>query len=574
MTAALCTAGLTAHPAPAAAATTPPRGDVIANLFEWNWSSVAGECTSVLGPAGYGAVQVAPPEESVSLPGNSPAHPWWEVYQPVSYQVNSRLGNRTAFAAMVTACHNAGVKVYADAVLNHMTGQGNTGYAGTTFADKYDYPGLYSSADFHHYPADCPNSDGQIHDYNNQTDVQKCELEELSDLRTESSYVQGKLAGYLNDLISLGVDGFRLDAAKHINVNDLAAIKAKLTKSVLLYQEVMPGGAVNPSAYEGNGKVLEFTYGQKLKQQFQGSIANLQTFGQSWGLEPSGSSVTFVDNHDTDRNGSTLSYKDGSTYRLATIFSLAWGYGQPQVYSSFTFSSNDQSPPADGNGFVTNTDCGSAGTWLCEDRQQAITGMVGWHNAVAGQAVANWWSDGANTISFSRGAAGFVAVNNGYNSVTRTFSTGLPAGTYCDVIHGSASGSSCTGQLVTVDGSHNASITVPAQDAVAFDVDSTATTSTGVAVTFNENATTSYGQNIFVVGDNAQLGAWNPALATALAANAYPVWKTTVWLPKNTAIQYKYVKKNPDGSVTWEGSSNRTANTGSGSTLALNDSWR
>ena len=575
---ALVAAGLVAaaftSTAPAAASTTPPRGDVIANLFEWNWNSISSECTNVLGPSGYGGVQVAPPEESVTLPSNSPAHPWWEVYQPVSYQLNSRMGNRTAFAAMVSTCHNAGVKVYADAVLNHMTGQGNTGYGGTTFTDKYTYPGLYSQPDFHHYPADCPNSDGQIHDYSNQTDVQECELEQLADLRTESSYVRGKLAGYLNDLISLGVDGFRLDAAKHINDNDIAAIKAQLTKSVLIYQEVMPGGAVNPPAYEGTGKVLEFTYGQKLKQQFQGSIANLQTFGQSWGLEPSASSVTFVDNHDTDRNGSTLSYKDGSVYQLANIFSLAWGYGQPQVYSSFTFSNNDQSPPADANGFVTNTDCGSIGTWLCEDRQQAITGMVGWHNAVAGQAVANWWSDGSNVISFSRGSAGFVAINNNYASVTRIFSTGMAAGTYCDVIHGTPSGNNCSGPLVTVDSSHNATITVPAQGAVAFDLDSTATTGTAVAVTFNENATTSFGQNVYVVGDNALLGAWNPNLATALSSGGYPVWSTTVWLPKNTAIQYKYLKKNPDGSVTWEGSSNRTANTGTSSTLTLNDSWR
>jgi len=555
-----------------AAASTPPRGDVIANLFMWNWSSVAGECTNVLGPNGYGAVQVAPPEESITLAGAG--HPWWEVYQPVSYQVSSRMGNRTAFAAMVTACHNAGVKVYADAVLNHTTNQGNTGYAGTTFTDKYTYPGLYGSQDFHHYSADCPNSDGQVHDYNNQTDVQKCELDSLADLRTESSYVRGKLAGYLNDLISLGVDGFRLDAAKHINAADIAAIKAQLTKSVLLYQEVIPGGAVNPAAYEGNGKVLEFVYGQKLKEQFNGSIANLQTFGQSWGMEPSSASVTFVDNHDTDRNGSTLSYKDGSKYQLANLFSLAWGYGMPQVYASFTFSTRDQSPPADGGGFVTATDCGSAGTWLCEDRQQAVLGMVGWHNAVAGNAVANWWSDGNNVISFSRGSAGFIAMNNTYAAVTRTFATGMAAGTYCDVVHGTASGTTCSGPLVTVDSAHNATITVPAQSAVAFDSYSTASTSSAVAVTFNENATTTFGQNVFVVGDNTLLGVWNTNLATALSSGGYPVWSTTIWLPKNTAIQYKYIKKNPDGTVTWEGSSNRTANTGTGSTLTLNDTWR
>ena len=30
---------------------------VIAQMFEWNWDSVAAECTSFLGPAGYGYVQ-------------------------------------------------------------------------------------------------------------------------------------------------------------------------------------------------------------------------------------------------------------------------------------------------------------------------------------------------------------------------------------------------------------------------------------------------------------------------------------------------------------------------------------
>ncbi|MDT0261178.1 carbohydrate-binding module family 20 domain-containing protein [Jatrophihabitans lederbergiae] len=561
-----------------AAATVAPRGDVIANLFEWNWASVSAECTNVLGPDGYGAVQVAPPQESVTLPGNSPAHPWWEVYQPVSYQLNSRMGNRAAFTSMVSACHAAGVKVYADAVLNHMTGQGATGYAGTDFTNKYTYPGLYGSQDFHHYPADCPNSSGLVTDYNNQTDVQKCELVSLSDLRTESSYVRGKLAAYLNDLLSVGVDGFRLDAAKHINAADIAAIQSQLTRAAFVYQEVMPGGAVNPPAYEANGSVLEFSYGQQLKTRFQSTIAGLQTFGSS-GLEPSAESVTFVDNHDTDRNGSTLSYKDGATYQLANVYSLARGYGTPQVYASFTFSNNDQSPPADGNGFVTATNCGN-GAWSCQDRTLSTVGMVGWHNAVGTAAVANWWSDGSNVISFSRGTAGFVAINNSDSATTRTFAIGLAAGTYCDVIHGTASGTTCSGPTVTVDASHNASITVAAKDAVAFDIDSTVTgggsqpPASTVAVSFHEYATTTYGQNVFVVGDIAALGGWDTSKAVALSSAGYPTWSGTVIVPAGTSFQYKYLKKNPDGSITWEGSSNRTASSGTGSTLSLSDTWR
>lgn len=446
-----------------------PAHDVIANLFEWNWDSVASECTNVLGPGGYGAVQVAPPEESISLPGNTPPHPWWEVYQPVSYRLTSRMGNRSQFAAMVTACHRAGVKVYADVVLNHMTSQSSgTGYGRSTVSDKYTYPNLYSYGDFHH-ASDCPSPDGGVDDYNSQTQVQECELLGLADLRTESDRVRGTEANFLNDLISLGVDGFRVDAAKHINDRDIAGIESSLANSVYVYQEIMPGGAVNPPMYEGTGDILEFTYGQKLKAQFQGNISNLQTFGQSWGLEPSASSVTFVDNHDTDRNGSTLSYKDGSTYILANIFHLAWGYGTPQVYSSFVFSSNDQSPPASSEGAVTDTNC-STGAWSCIDRQQAIVGMVGWHNAVSGTLVAHWWSDGSNAIAFSRGARGFVAINNGNSTMSRTFTTGLPAGRYCDVVHGRYAGGSCRGPTVIVDGSGRATVRIAARDAVAIDV--------------------------------------------------------------------------------------------------------
>lgn len=428
--------------------------DVIANLFEWNWPSVGAECTNTLGPAGYGGVQVAPPEDSMSRAG----HPWWEVYQPADYSLTSRMGDRAQFAAMVSACHAAGVRVYADAVLNHMTGQGATSYGGVSFS-KYDYPGLYSGNDFHHYPADCPESDNQIHNYDNAAEVQHCELESLSDLRTESDYVRGKLAGYLNDLLSLGVDGFRLDAAKHIGPTDIGAIEAKLSRKAYIYQEVMYGGAVEPNQFEGTGDLLEFNYADFLKKQFTSQISYLKTFGQSWGMEPGDRSVVFVANHDTERNGSTLSYKDGATYTLAHVFELAWPFGTPQVYAGFDFNGTDDPPPSDSAGHVTATACGSG--WECADRWKPITGMVGFHNATRGTAVANWWDDGSNLIAFSRGDKGWLAVNNGAAPASRTFATGLPAGAYHDLIH--------DGGTVTVDGKGNATVTVPAHDAVAVD---------------------------------------------------------------------------------------------------------
>jgi alpha-amylase len=457
------------------------RHDVIANLFEWNWPSIAGECTAVLGPAGYGGVQVAPPQDSLSLSGPAPVHPWWEVYQPVDYHLTSRMGNEAQFRRMVASCRRAGVRVYVDAVINHMTGQGDVSYGGVHYS-KYDYPGLYTPADFHHTPGDCPTADGNIDDFNNYLQVIKCELVSLSDLRTESPHVRATLAGYLNKLLRYGVSGFRVDAAKHVGQADLAAIEARLHRTVdgtrpYIALEVPPGGPgkLSPWAFRSVGHLLGFDFAQQIHDAFKsyvtppgGNITDLQVFGEDSGLLPSRDSLAFVENHDSERNGSTLSYKDGPLNVLATELMLARGYGRPEVYASFTFANRDDSPPADANGFVTDTNCASP-QWSCTDRIRGVANMVGWHNAVGRAPVANWYDDGVDLIAFSRGRRGWIAMTKETAAATRTFHTGLPAGRYCDLIHGTLRRGACSGPTVVVDAAGDATVTVPALDAVAID---------------------------------------------------------------------------------------------------------
>ncbi len=460
------------------------RGDVIANLFEWNWNSVASECTSVLGPAGYGGVQVSPPQDSLSRQpsAGTPIHPWWEVYQPVDYNLTSRMGNESQFKSMVATCRKAGVKVYVDAVINHMTGQGDTSYGGVHYS-KYTYPGIYTSTDFHHYPADCPTPDGNIDDFNNYLQVTKCELVSLADLRTESNKVRDTLAAYLNKLLSYGVSGFRVDAAKHIGQVDLAAIESRLRNTIdgtrpYFALEVQLGGPgkLAPQAFEGQGSLLGFDFATQIQAAFKsytqtpipgGNITDLKVFGEASGLLPSDKTLVFVENHDTERNGATLNYKDGSTNTIATEFMLAEGYGTPQVYASFAWNKSDDSPPSDANGFVTNTDCNKG--WVCQDRITGIANMVGWHNYVGNAAIANWTDDGVNLIAFSRGNRGWITINNATTAKTMTFNTGLAPGTYCDIIHGSISQGSCSGPTITVGSGGVASVTVAGKDSVALD---------------------------------------------------------------------------------------------------------
>ena len=93
-------------------------GDVAVHLFEWRWVDIAAECETVLGPAGFKAVQISPPQEH----SITPSYDWSERYQPVSYSVaRTRSGTEAQFIDMVTRCHNAGVDIIADAVINHMT---------------------------------------------------------------------------------------------------------------------------------------------------------------------------------------------------------------------------------------------------------------------------------------------------------------------------------------------------------------------------------------------------------------------------------------------------------------------
>ncbi|MGA4956204.1 CBM20 domain-containing protein [Streptomyces lavendulocolor] len=97
-----------------------------------------------------------------------------------------------------------------------------------------------------------------------------------------------------------------------------------------------------------------------------------------------------------------------------------------------------------------------------------------------------------------------------------------------------------------------------------------------VTATFRTTATTTWGQNLYVSGNVADLGAWDPAKALPLTTGSatYPVWNGTHQLPPHTIVEYKYLKKNPDGTITWENGDNRTVFTTSSGAVTLNDIWR
>ncbi|KAK0479068.1 glycoside hydrolase family 13 protein [Armillaria luteobubalina] len=548
---------------------------VIIQMFEWTWDSIASECTNFIGPAGYGFVQgklFSPPEEHIT------GAQWWTDYQPVTYTLTSKRGDRDEFANMIATCHAAGVKVIADTIFNHMTGMDSgTGVAGDTYT-HYVYPGIYQYQDFHHCTL---TSSGDIEDYTSRAQVQTCQLEGLADLATETEYVRGRLAEYANDLLSLGVDGFRLDAAKHIAADDLANITSRFSSSPYITQEVIwgAGEAVQPSEYVGIGDVQEFRYTTALQNAFGGgSISGLENLDSQGWISGSQANV-FVANHDTERNGNSLNVNSANNaYVIATIFSLAHSYGTPTILSSYQYSTTDDGAPNNGVGTCSGT--GGANGWYCQHRWIAFTGMVGFRNNVGSAGLTNWVSPQSSQIAFGRGSAGFVAINNAASDWTSSFTTSLADGSYCDVVGGTSSDGTCTGSGFTVSGGLFTA-TVPAHSAVAIHTGAIGTgsgsggSSGNVAVTFSETATTTFGENIFVVGSISQLGNWAPASSIALSPNNYPVWEATVSIPAGTVFQYKFIRKETDGSVVWESDPNRQATViSSGTTQTLSTTWR
>jgi alpha-amylase len=122
------------------------------------------------------------------------------------------------------------------------------------------------------------NGSDDIVDYGDRYEVQYCALVDVADLATGIDYVRGRIAAY--DLLSIGVDGFRLDASKQMPA-DIAAIKSRLSPPAYLYQEVSCGAGepVTPDEYVRTGDVLEFRYGTDLAKIFNTErLASLRMF--------------------------------------------------------------------------------------------------------------------------------------------------------------------------------------------------------------------------------------------------------------------------------------------------------
>jgi len=253
----------------------------IVEMFGWPHKDIEQECPT-LAKLGYLGVKVFPTMEQVmsTEPFSNILNPWYFMYQPVSYKLSGRMGTRDELRSMIKTCRSVGVRVYADAVVNHMTGGGNDANpkhrnpnAGCatwgakssslpggsspfytqdfvfTYGEDTDqpasqeFPGVpYGPTDFH--------CERPLNSWTSPLDLNAGWLTGLTDLNTEKANVQDRIADYMTDLLSIGFSGFRIDAAKHIQPDDLVGIFSRLNRNLggslpadfISWLEVLLGG--------------------------------------------------------------------------------------------------------------------------------------------------------------------------------------------------------------------------------------------------------------------------------------------------------------------------------------------
>ena len=223
-------------------------------LHCWNWSmNTIKNNLNDIADAGFKAIQLSPmqPQKDYYNGGNWEGQ-WWKLYQPLGFSIaqsgQNVLGTKEELRQMCEAAENKGIKVIVDVVANHLAGGGDTFLNG---AVREFEPDIYNQ-NLIHTLGDKTNSAG----YNNNSEyILRGAIGGFPDLQTESPVVQNRVLSLLKEYIDVGVDGFRFDAAKHIETPDDGELASNFWPTVL-------GGAT--SYAQGKGLPKPYYYGEIL----------------------------------------------------------------------------------------------------------------------------------------------------------------------------------------------------------------------------------------------------------------------------------------------------------------------
>ncbi|MBQ0098681.1 MAG: starch-binding protein [Oscillospiraceae bacterium] len=273
--------------------------------------------------AGFSAIQTSPVQQPKDFGGWNDINQWWKLYQPISFTVaqnDSWLGSKSDLTSLCNEAHKYGIKIICDIVANHTANDGSNGGVDWNLS-RYE-SNLYNGKDRYFHPyVDC--NDGSIRN------VVWGNIGE-PDLNTSDSYVQGRVTSLLKECVDCGVDGFRFDAAKHIETPDDGEYASNFWTNVL----------GNASSYAKSKKSKELYY--------YGEILNTVGNGRSYKSYSKFMSVT--DNVTSDKT--TASIKDN---RASSVANTNYNSGLEGKYLVLWGESHDTYMGDSGTGGYRNT---------------------------------------------------------------------------------------------------------------------------------------------------------------------------------------------------------------------------
>ena len=396
-------------------------------LHAWCWSfNAIKENMAAIKEAGYTSVQTSPINAVVVGNGGDKkfTNQWYYHYQPTAYTIgNYQLGTEAEFIEMNRVAEQYGIKIIVDAVLNHTT------------SDYSKVSSEIKSINNWTHGAD------RISNWNSREEVTQKSLLGLWELNTQNPEVQQYLLKFLKNAVSDGADGFRYDAAKHIELpGEYPNQYGSNFWNVILnngsefqYGEVLQDNISRDADYANLMSITASQYGHSIRETLRNRNANAGNLGNyRAGVDPS-KLVLWVESHDTYANGNTDSESE-SAWMSDEDLKLGWAMITARAKGTPLFFSR---PVGGGNGvrFPEQTKIGDAGSNLYKD--PTIVAVNKFHNAMVGQSeyIRNPNGD-TNVAMIERGTQGAVIANLSDSEKSLNTETKLANGTYKDQISG------------------------------------------------------------------------------------------------------------------------------------------
>lgn len=408
-------------------------------LHAWCWSfNTIKEELPKIAEAGFTSVQTSPINRcKVGNSGKKQLNGcWYYHYQPTLYTIgNYQLGTLDEFTDMCDEADKYGIKIIVDVVANHCSS---------------DYSAI--SSEIKNIPS-AFHSSLEITSYSKRYQVTQGKLSGLYDLNTANPTIQNMIKGYLEECLEAGADGFRYDAAKHIElpnepVEDGKEFSSDFWTNILdngaefQYGEILQGQGDRIADYSHLMNVTASAYGENLRNALENNkiqSRNLNSY-QATGVDPT-QLVTWVESHDNYCNDSSYLQIDDQQVRIGWAIIASKGDTTPLFFSRPKGSSV--------NNMWGNNTLGIAGNENYYHPEVAAVNHF--RNAMIGESCTIGGIDrNYSHVYVQRGDKGVVIINYSDEDFDVNTATAMPDGEYTDEAYGNTytvSGGKITGTV-------------------------------------------------------------------------------------------------------------------------------